>query len=394
MKLVEAGFSVDVFVKDWDITPDVANTGELRVQQNVRFFEFTTRPTKRQVITRRVQRFISWLAIRFGIELSAKAEDIIDPAILARSNDIVRQTEYLCFIGVEQGGLIWAGLLSERNGCPLMYFSLELCVEGSPDFYQVCRVAQATKKYHRLSIATIIQDARRAEVLLKSSGIADAQVIYYPVSVGGGLVEEKSTYLQDKFHMGGDKHILLYFGLIAPKRYVADLVRAASRLDEDVILVVHGWGPKAFLDRLQAMADRSKVVFSLDVVPEAEIVNMVASADIGVATYSTGTANERLTALSSSKLAYYTQCGLPVIAFDTESLRELMSTHRFGELIVQADAIPLAVRRILADYDVYRREAHAAFREFYDLDRNFPLFLSQFEDKIKEATHGHPVAAE
>jgi hypothetical protein len=110
---------------------------------------------------------------------------------------------------------------------------------------------------------------------------------------------------------------------------------------------------------------------------------MVSSADIRIALYETTNSNERLVAFSSSKIAYYTKCGVPIIAFDTESFRLLMNSFVCGELINTVSEIPLKVHQILDSYDLYRDQAQAAYKDYYNLDKNFSKFLINFEQTLR-----------
>jgi glycosyltransferase involved in cell wall biosynthesis len=125
-----------------------------------------------------------------------------------------------------------------------------------------------------------------------------------------------------------------------------------------------------------------RVVFSLDFVGEEKIIDVISSATIGLALYDNMNSNDRLAAFSSVKVAYYLQCGDPIIAFDSESFRELMDTYKCGELISSIDEIPQKAEKILNDYDRYKEQAFMAFREFYDFDKNFRKFKVNFENFI------------
>jgi glycosyltransferase involved in cell wall biosynthesis len=262
---------------------------------------------------------------------------------------------------------------------PLIYHSLELFIEDNPVIHRVYHLRDAEKKYHKLAAATIVQDELRADVLLKSNGIDQRNVLYFPVSVKGNLIREKSKYLQNKFNIGDDKKILLYFGSFDKTRCTTQMVRMARNLDDDVILVVHGWGSKRYLDYLQAIADKKKVIFSLDFLAEDEIASMVSSSHIGIALYDTKNFNDRLVAFSSNKVAYYAQCGVPLIAFDTESFRELVNSYQCVELITHINETPQKVRKILENYDLYQQQSYSAYQRFYDLDENFSKLISNLE---------------
>lgn len=409
IKLAEVGYSVDIFFKDkvMGIGVEFAKTSEFSHYENIRYFNFTARSTRSEILARNIYesiRYSNFTTLRPIIELLArkikgllnkltthsfrtlkdKSDDIIDHEILRKSKEIIGESQYLCFIGIEKKGLIWAGILGQLYMRPFLYYSLELYIEDHPEIEMYYHLRDAEKKYHQLSSATIIQDRPRADVLLKSNGVERTNVIYFPISARGNMIKEKSSYLHHKFNINDNKKILLYFGSIYEVRFVSQLLEMAKGLDDDMVLVLHGWGPKKYLDHLQSIADKDKVIFSLDLVAEDEIVNIISSAHIGIALYRTTNSNERLVAFSSVKLAYYTQCGVPVITFDTESSRTLMKSYECGELIHSVDEIPQTTRRILEHYDLYKRQAYSAFEHFYDFDKNFARFIPQFEEAIEK----------
>jgi len=203
--------------------------------------------------------------------------------------------------------------------------------------------------------------------------------------VSGHKVREKSNFLRTRCNIDPNKKILLYFGFLHERRLVTQLVRIANCLEDDIVLVLHGWGRDKYLRYLRSIADKNKVIFSLGFVPEDEIRKVISSADIGIATYTTTNSNERLIAFSSTKMAYYAQCGVPVIAFDTESFRQLLVTFKCGELINNIDELPKMARRIFDNYVLYRDQAHCAFEGFYNLDANFDKFLPRFNEIISRS---------
>jgi len=262
---------------------------------------------------------------------------------------------------------------------------LELYIEDNPEFYKTYHVSDAERKYHQRALATIIQDEPRAKVLLRSNGIEQTNLLYFPVSARGSAIREKSRFLQDKLHIDENKKIILHFGAIDNNRFMPEIVRMAKDLDDGVILVVHGFGRKADLDYLQSIADKDKVIFSLEFIAEEEIESLISSADIGIALYARTNANDRLVAFSSSKVAYYMQCGVPMIAFDTESSRELVSSYQCAELINTVNEIPVKTRKILENYSTYREQSFAAFQRYYSLDENFSRLIDNLERTINGA---------
>jgi hypothetical protein len=124
-------------------------------------------------------------------------------------------------------------------------------------------------------------------------------------------------------------------------------------------------------------------------IAEEEIENLISSADIGIALYKTTNANDRLVAFSSSKTAYYTQCGIPMIAFETESFKKLVNSYQCVELINTINEIPQKVRKILENYDMYRQQSFSAYQRFYNLDNNFSPVIDKLEIIISENSEQH-----
>lgn len=382
IKLAEYGYCIDIFFKDWDIRPKLVDTNEFQQFKNINFFNFTISLTMWQMIKRRSTKLLNIIAIFFKIPRNGNPEKLINQEILNKSRKIVELGNYYCFIGIEKQGLIWAGLLSEIYNIPFIYFSLELFIEDYPGLFRFYHLLNAERKYHKLAAATIIQDESRAKVLQKSNRLNQMKVLLYPVSSKGIIVREKSKFLQSKLHIDENTKIVLYFGTIDKTRFVTQIVKMANYFDDGVVLVVHGFGRKSYLNYLQSIANKEKVKFSLDFISEEDIENLISSTDIGISLYKTTNANDRLVAFSSSKIAYYTQCGVPMIAFETESFKELENNFQCLELIQTIEEMPIKVRRILNNYDLYREASFAAYQRFYQLDENFSRFINDFEKII------------
>ncbi len=377
--LAEAGYAVDVFQKDPSSTHNFANLEQLNNAKNVRLFKFSSSGA----LAERALRKCNGLLRRLSWKYRQDPRSYMDGELLLKSRKIVSESKYECFIGVEKMGLIWAGMLAQVSRCPVIYYSLELYIEDHPGIEAYSHLRKAEKEYHQLSAATIIQDKPRAMALLEYNEVRRTDLIYFPISVRGPIVEGKSCIFHQRHNIQREKKLLLYFGMIQQERFSTDLLGIAGRLQDDVMLVLHGYGDPAYLAYLRSLANTDRVILSFDFVAEEEILDVISSATIGLALYDGSNLNDRLAAFSSVKVAYYLQCGVPIIAFDSESFRELMGVHKCGELISSIDEIPARVQAILGDYDSYRQQAFLAFRQFYDFDRNFEKFLLSLDDFVK-----------
>lgn len=378
IKLAETGYAVDIFQKDPNIKIDFTDTNIFTYHNNIRYYNFKSSNTLAQRIVRKGKRMLEILSENYRQNKSS----FLDGDIILRSKNIVKKSAYQCFIGVEKKGLIWAGCLAQGSGIPLIYYSLELYIEDHPDIKYYGYLRKEEKKYHRKARATIIQDKRRANMLLEYNGVANSNVIYFPISVKGAVVQKKSDYFQRKYKLKETTKVILYYGLIQDERYSGELVRMAANMNYDMMLVLHGFGEREYLTRLQSTADKERVRISLQFVPEEQIVDIISSATIALALYEDSSSNDRLVAFSSVKMAYYLQCGVPFISFESESFRELLNTHRCGEMINSIDEIPQKASMILRDYESYREQAFLAFKRHFDFDQNFKSFIKDYSTLI------------
>jgi glycosyltransferase involved in cell wall biosynthesis len=359
-KLAESGFQTDLFLFECNNT--FVDPSVLSSHPDVRVFTF-----KRGLAFRIAGRIIRdlrkvlWLPYR---------HPRIKTGLIKETLKIIGSTRYDYFIGIEKNGLIWAGMLSEKLNVPFLYYSLELFIEGHPALDldgNSAIIRQEEKKYHARAAGTIIQDELRAKTLFESNGVEGKNAIYIPVSITGKTVEDKSYFLHERLGIELSKKIILYIGQVCKNRGVNELIQCAGRLGEDFVMVFHG----PFFPDVSTDDDcGGKIFFSKDMISNDEIPKLVSSAYIGIAFYGEATPNDRLTAFSSEKIAYYMQSGLPVIAHRNESYELLMRQHRCGELVEHIHQLPEAVQKIDADYARYRQNAFAAFEHFYSFDIN------------------------
>jgi len=134
---------------------------------------------------------------------------------------------------------------------------------------------------------------------------------------------------------------------------------------------LHGYSLSESYQHLIENISHDKFIFSNELVPSEQIIDVISSADIGLVFYTAETENDLLTAFSSEKLALYLQQGKPIIAFDYPGYRKLMDECECGVLIHSLSDLPQAIETILADWDRYSRNALKCFNLYYDYSRNF-----------------------
>jgi len=386
IKLAEAGYLVDIFKKDPIFNPGFADIQELNNLTNIRILNFGVQGSLFTKLSQKIHKLLG----RIIQDYYLNPKNQLDHSVLRKSKRFFVESQYKCLIGVEKKGLIWAGMFAEKDHVPLVYYSLELYLEDHPGLADLLRTREFAslrtieKKYHRISNATIIQDKHRAEALLRYNGLGSTKLLYLPISVRGDSIQEKSDFLARSLKLEPSKKILLYYGLIQDDRFSTAMINTAKELTDETVLVMHGYGDQDHLSSLQSIADKDKVRFSLKLVAEEDIKKVIASASIGLALYQCNNSNDRLAAFSSVKVAYYMQCGVPLIAFRSESFEILLKNFQCGELIDSIEEIPQKSEIILKNYAHYKEQAHLAFKEYYDFDRNFRIFLDDFTGFIQQ----------
>ena len=289
---------------------------------------------------------------------------------------------YAALIGVEKGGLAWAGTVAARTRTPLVYYSLELYTRDHPWIVSslwMQRFKALEESYHRRCAATIIQDPFRGKVLLADNRVRrPMRMAYLPISLSGGTVDTPSRWLQDRLGSPPGEKLILCYGEVSGRRLSPELARLAQGFPEDWRLVFHGFGEPDAIGQVRGIDLLGRVGISTTLVPAIQRQELVRSAHIGLALYGSATLNDRLTGRSSEKIAMYLQCGIPLIAFRYPSY-EHIEAEGSGILIDGLDEIPGAVARILGNYDFYVRNARSCYRRHYCFEDNFEAAFPELE---------------
>lgn len=377
--LVVAGYHVDLFIKDCsaDLVTELTAGTLLSVHDWSQPFK-TGWPL--------IETFCAKAINAAGLVLRGGQYRPLVPFIELLTILRLRNSRYLCTIGIEKGGMIWASLASRITSSPFIYYSLELYDDSHP-FYRgtkfFAQLRKSEKNAHREALATIIQDEQRWEHL-KNVNEVDTDVIYLPVSVPGDPIVKKTDYFYRKFGLEESTTLLLYLGVIEEERNCLDIALASVASTYPFIVVFHGYGTDEFLDKLKKFGGE-KVLLSTGLVPDSQIPEIIASATIGVCLYRDTCANDRLTAFSSEKLVLYLKAGLPIIAPDNESYRGLMNQFPCGILIREVSEIPQAVELIMANYHFYRNNAYSAFTKLFKYENNLIALISY----LRKLEHGN-----
>lgn len=123
------------------------------------------------------------------------------------------------------------------------------------------------------------------------------------------------------------KKIALYQGLHTFHRGLENLVSSCEYLEDDITLVLRGYGPNE--NRLREIGEKFTNVRFDEPVPMRDLVSAAAStADIGIVPYLPVNINNYFA--SPNKLFEYIQAGLPVVGSDLPFLRKIIIGNGIG----------------------------------------------------------------
>jgi glycosyltransferase involved in cell wall biosynthesis len=281
-------------------------------------------------------------------------------------------------IAVNPEFLALAGPVAVALRIPLIHYSLEV---RFPTDWKSWFKKQVEKHIYCFVRFTIIQDEVRAQTLLDSNGVSDAEMILVPNSAGSLRPQaSKSDYLRRRWNIPPEQTLVLCAGSIQPAMMTHELVRSAQQWPTDWTLVIHGWAvDSVYLEEVRAFCDSRRIILSEGVLPHEQLDALFSSADVGIALYKDLERNVHDMARASGKLWQYLRCGLPVVTVDFPSLQQIVDEGEFGVCVHQAEAVQGAIEQILSDYSGYAARAREYYRRYGDFAANFRPVLTKIE---------------
>jgi glycosyltransferase involved in cell wall biosynthesis len=194
--------------------------------------------------------------------------------------------------------------------------------------------------------------------LLRAQGLrAPAQVISNGIDLQTYCPGPPDSVVRDRYGLRADRPVILYVGRLSQEKGVDVLLAAMARLNADAQVAIAGRGPES--GRLAATADRlglSDRVRFLGFVPDADLPAIYRLADV----FAIPSRAELQSLATMEAMA----TGLPVIASDAYSLRELVSHGKTGLLITpgRADELAAGLDTLLRAPGVRARMAEESLR--------------------------------
>lgn len=170
---------------------------------------------------------------------------------------------------------------------------------------------------------------------------------------------ESMTSCRERLHIPVDKKVVMYCGHLYAWKGVATLGGASALLDADTLVYVVG-GIAEDVSRFSQEFGQNKNLVVVGYRPHEEMACWMKAADVLVLPTSGSTSIGRLHT-SPLKLFEYMASGVPIVASDVPSTREILSPD-LAELVVPDDAPALArsIKTVLKDTEKSIEKARAA----------------------------------
>jgi len=225
-----------------------------------------------------------------------------------------------------------AELAAERN-VPLVYDAHELYPEQ----------ASFSRVQKKICAAAEAQWIKQADLVFAvNQSIAQEMARRYQISGPVTLLnaidppaefdpDARYNLLREKLNLPNERRILLFQGGFAPHRNLEQLVAAMRHVkipDVDLVMM----GPGDFAEKLKQSAASSglldKRIYFLPAVPQSELLQHSASADIGIIPYPHVDLNSLY--CTPNKLFEFIAAGLPMLANDSPELNRFVTKQGFG----------------------------------------------------------------
>ena len=163
-------------------------------------------------------------------------------------------------------------------------------------------------------------------------------------------------------------HIMVYVGVISPGRRLTYLLHAMVKLDPDVILVIFGIGNfEKEITKLITKLKLDKRVQILPPVRPEEVIDVISSADIGIAPFENTSLNYYY--VMPNKVFEYLLAGLPIAVSNFPVMSKLVLEHEVGEVFDPSDPedIAFAINKILNNgkYQEYKQNVETFAKNNY-----------------------------
>lgn len=258
-----------------------------------------------------------------------------------------------------------AAEVAVQSKAKLIYDSHELYCEQEFSAQEKKKWQVIEKKYIGACDAVITINESIASELKKRYSLPKVHVILNADKVASHKPERKDL-IRSQLSLGKNQRIVLFQGGFSADRNLENLVLAMQHVANDIVLVMLGDG--VLKKRLKRLADKhcpGRVIF-IPAVPQDELLDYTASADLGLIPYQANCLNNYL--CTPNKLFEFIAAGLPILASDLPELRRFVKEKEIGEVadLSRPEAIAKEINKCFSDsnrLDQWRRASEVVRKE-------------------------------
>jgi glycosyltransferase involved in cell wall biosynthesis len=298
----------------------------------------------------------------------------------------VLKNKYNFFIGVDQEGIIAAGLLAKIKKVPYIYYSLEIITKedvlkekGIRGF--VLRTRKSLENYFSKNAQiTIVQDNYRADVLIEDNNIKKERIFFVPNSYYFTI---KNSCDQNNFNIQipTDKKIIIYTGSVIPEMAIEEIINSIGLWPENTVLIMHAPYKTIYLEEMIKLINKKniekRVIISTDQVSFEELCCLIKKADIGISFYRP--VNKSFALGPAGKVSFYLSQGVPIITNKIPSVMDLVQKHKCGICVDSAKDLGYAIKTILDNYSEFSANTKICYENDLEFSKYFKKVLNQIE---------------
>lgn len=319
----------------------------------------------------------------------AKHKYLLFLKFITKSFNITKSYQYDYYIGVDQEGIITAGILAKIRKVLYIYYSLEILAKddiAKKKWFK--KIYWSIKKYmesyfSRKAFATIVQDKYRANILIKDNKLDETKIYIVPNSYY--FADNNINYKNYDLGNPVDKKIIIYTGSIVQEVAIKEIIHHVNLWQDDTVLVLHTPHRTPYLEEVEQIISKNnlknKILISIKRLTFDELCILIGQAHIGISFYESVDKNTELAC--SGKVSFYLSQGIPIIINSVSpQSKELVDKYECGVCVKSSRDVGEAIKIILGNYSEFSENAKIAYEQELEFSKHFNQLLEHINEYI------------
>ncbi len=230
----------------------------------------------------------------------------------------------------------------------------------------------------------VTHDKLHADFIGQHLKMKDFKFVTIPNGTLGKATVSESRFLHERLGIPMDHKIVLHSGGFGPWFDSKSLATKSADLPYGYSLVFHishnVMDDKYYIEYTGGRDVNDTSLFSMSPVATDELDNLISSATIGIAWYSTDILGYRATmlGLAAGKIGNYLKCGIPVIVPDYDSFHYI-SEYSCGRQITDLTQLNDAITEIGKNYHAHSENALLCYNNLWAPEKYCSSLLSELQ---------------